>query len=105
MVVTSVKVLRRIGGNLPDQFDAVVDTIRQRQRVEGKIAALTAQGKYQTVSIALVGLALGFGLWLICPEMMQPLIGTIPGKACLGVSMSLFVLGIISIKKLSAVRV
>lgn len=105
MVVTSVRILKRVGGNLPEQFDTVVETIRQRQRVEGKIRSLTAQGRYQTVAIGLVGLVLMGGLWLVAPDMMRPLWSTAPGKVCLGISSALFMIGVISMRKLAHVKV
>ena len=105
MAVTSVRILRRVGGNLPEQFDTVVQTLRERQRVEGKIHAITAQGRYQTVSIGLVGLALAAGLWIVSPEMMRPLVNTVPGRVCLGISGALFCCAVLCMRRLSRVRV
>ena len=54
MFVTSVNILKETGGNLAETFQTIVTTVRERQKVEKKIEALTAQGTMQAVIITLV---------------------------------------------------
>ncbi|MEL4382797.1 type II secretion system F family protein, partial [Shewanella algae] len=44
MFVTAVNILKETGGNLAETFTTIVTTVRERQKVEKKIEALTAQG-------------------------------------------------------------
>jgi len=105
MFVTSISILRRAGGDLPAQFDTVVQTIQRRQRVEGRIRTLTAQGRFQTVAIALIGAGLVAGLWLVSPDMMEPLLNTTPGRLCMGLSAGLFALGVLAMRRMAHVEV
>ena len=54
MFVTSVNILKETGGNLAETFQTITTTVRERQKVEKKIQALTAQGTMQAVIISLV---------------------------------------------------
>jgi len=105
MFVTSVHILRKAGGDLPTQFDMVVKTIQRRQRVEGRIKTLTAQGRFQTIAIALVGVGLSLSLWVVSPDMMRPLLNTTPGRLCFAVSTTLFTLGVLAMRKMARVEV
>ena len=58
MFVTAVNILKETGGNLAETFQTITTTVRERQKVEKKIQALTAQGNMQAVIISLVPLGL-----------------------------------------------
>ena len=47
MFVSSVNILRETGGNLAEVFETIIDVIRERIRLQQKIATATAQGKMQ----------------------------------------------------------
>lgn len=76
MFVTSVNILKETGGNLAETFDTIVNTIRERIKVENKIAALTAQGFYQGVFIMAVPPLLGLVFYQTDPDFMRPLFTT-----------------------------
>jgi tight adherence protein B len=44
-VVSAIDINREVGGDLPAILDNVADTIRERQRVQRQIKALTAEGR------------------------------------------------------------
>jgi tight adherence protein B len=73
MFVTAVNILKETGGNLAETFDTIVFTIRERIKAENKISALTAQGFYQGVVVALIPIFLGGTLYNSDPELMSPL--------------------------------
>jgi tight adherence protein B len=79
MFVTSVNILKETGGNLAETFDTIVTTIRDRIKVEGKIAALTAQGFYQGVFVMAIPPILGIVFYQTDPEFMMPLFTTVIG--------------------------
>jgi tight adherence protein B len=73
LVVTSTIVARQLGGNIAEMFDTIAATIRERFRLEGKIRALTAQGKLQGWIVAMMPLVLGLVINWMRPDLMQPM--------------------------------
>ncbi|MBI1859294.1 MAG: type II secretion system F family protein, partial [Deltaproteobacteria bacterium] len=73
MFTTSVNILKETGGNLAETFDTISQTIRDRIKVESKIAAMTAQGVLQGIIVVLMPFALGGILYLIDPARIQPM--------------------------------
>ena len=54
MMVVAVNILKETGGNIAETLAVISDTIRQRQKVESKIRAKTAQGLMQARIISAV---------------------------------------------------
>ena len=73
MLVTSVNILKETGGNLAETFATVVTTVRERQKVEKKIQALTAQGTMQAIIITLVPFVILGVFLLVDPNYVMPL--------------------------------
>jgi tight adherence protein B len=76
MFVTSVNILKETGGNLAETFDTIVNTIRERIKVENKISALTAQGFYQGVFVMMIPPILAGVFYQTDPDFMRPLFTT-----------------------------
>ncbi len=93
MFVTSVNILKETGGNLAETFDTIVTTIRERVKVENKIAALTAQGFYQGMLVMAIPPILAVILNQSDPELMRPLFTTLPGWLLILVIILLEVVG------------
>ncbi len=73
LFVTATNVVKDVGGNLSEMFDTIADTLRQRNTIQGKIKALTAQGRMQGMVIGLMPVALGFILYKLDPNLIMPL--------------------------------
>lgn len=73
LVVTATTISRQLGGNMAEMFDTIAATIRERFRLEGKIRALTAQGRLQGWVVALLPLVLGLVMNWMRPDLMQPM--------------------------------
>ncbi len=58
LVITAINVQREVGGNLAEILDTISHTIRERVRIKGQIAALTAQGRATGWVIAALPFAL-----------------------------------------------
>ena len=54
MMVTSINILKETGGNIGETLDVISETIRERQKLDNKIKALTAQGSMQAKIISAV---------------------------------------------------
>lgn len=105
MFVTSVNILKETGGNLAETFQTITTTVRERQKVEKKIEALTAQGTMQAVIITLVPLLLLVIFLVIDPNYVRPLFVTPLGWVALAIMLTLQIIGLIVMKKIVTIKV
>jgi tight adherence protein B len=73
IVVTAILVQRNVGGNLAEILDGVAHMMRERERIRGEIATLTAQGRITGFVIAGLPPALGVIFFLLNPDYMMTL--------------------------------
>jgi len=71
LVVSGMQISREIGGNLADTLERLAITLRSKIEMEGKIDALTAQGRAQGIVMTCLPLVLGYILYLMEPEQMS----------------------------------
>ncbi|MCB9554503.1 MAG: type II secretion system F family protein [Deltaproteobacteria bacterium] len=74
LVVTAIIIARQLGGNMAEIFDTISETIRERFKMEGRIRALTAQGKLQGWIVGAMPLVLALVLNYMRPDLMQPML-------------------------------
>jgi tight adherence protein B len=65
LLITAINVQREVGGNLAEILDVISFTIRERVRIKGEIASLTAQGRITAWVISLLPVALVGILFLV----------------------------------------
>ena len=105
MFVTAVNILKETGGNLAETFQTITSTVRERQKVEQKIQALTAMGNTQAVIVSLVPVAL-LGIFLIVdPNFVMPLFNKALGWVALAVMIVLQVIGLVVMRKIVNIKV
>lgn len=105
IVVVSISIARQAGGNLSEILLHTADTIRERERIKGKIDAITAQGKMSGIVIGSLPVGLSLILYMIDPVMMAPLFLTFAGQLVL-MAVGLFVfVGFIWIRKIIAIDI
>jgi tight adherence protein B len=105
MVVSAMRIAREVGGNLADILESIADTLRKKHVMEGKINALTAQGKIQGLVMTCLPLFLMAALYKMEPEAMAPLFKTPLGWAVLVVIAIMEILGYIFIQKIVTIDV
>ncbi len=105
LVVTSAGVARQLGANMAEMFEAIAATIRERFRLEGKIAALTSQGKLQGMVVAALPLAIGSFLELWRPDLVEPMFESAYGYVLLGTIAVLQAVGFLAIRRIVAIDV
>jgi tight adherence protein B len=105
LVITSILISRDLGGNLTEVFDNIAETIRDRHIIEGKIRALTAQGKLQGVIMALLPFAVGAAIHVIDPTLVEPLYRTEAGWTILVMLLLMVIGGYFWIRKIVAIDV
>jgi len=104
LAVTAVSITREVGGNLAEIFDRIVSMIRERKLLEGKVSAMTAQGKMQAMVVALIPYLLGAVVAKINPEMMKLMWTTLPGYIALGLVILLDSIGYFWVLKLTKIE-
>lgn len=105
MFVTAVNILKETGGNMAETFQTINYTIRERQKIEKKIEALTAQGVMQGIIISLVPVLLLVIFYFADPNYVMPLFTTTLGWIFLLIIMSLIGVGAFFIKKIITIKV
>jgi len=105
LVVTATIIATEIGGNLPEVLNNIAETIRQRHTIEGKIKALTAQGKAQAVVICLLPIFIGVALNFVTPDLMRPMFESWQGWILIAIIVIMEVVGAFFIRKIVIIDV
>jgi tight adherence protein B len=105
MFVTAINILKETGGNLAETFETIVTTIRERQKVEKKIQALTAQGLMQGLIVTMIPFILAGVFLVIDPNYIKPMFNTTLGLVLLFAMLGLQIIGGILIKKIVTIKV
>jgi tight adherence protein B len=105
MFVTSVNILNETGGNMAETFQTITFTIRERQKIEKKIEALTAQGVTQGIIITAIPFGLLAVFYVVDPTYVQPLFTTTLGLIALVAMIGLQIIGGLAIKKIVKIQV
>jgi tight adherence protein B len=100
LVVVSTNIARQLGGNMAEMFDTISATIRERFRIEGRIKALTAQGKLQGWIVASLPLVLWFVMDYMRPDLMEPMLLHWFGYVLIGVIIFMEALGVFFIRRI-----
>ncbi len=105
MFVTSVNILKETGGNMAETFQTIQYTVRERQKIEKKIEALTAQGVTQAVIITLVPFLLLIVFYVVDPNFVLPLFTKPLGWLALMIMLGLQVTGGLLMRKIIKIQV
>lgn len=100
LVVTSINISRQLGGNMAEMFETLAASIRERFRLEGKIDALTSQGRMQGWVVAAMPPSLGLVLNWMRPDLMEPMMDHWFGYVLVALIMIMEVLGILIIRRI-----
>ena len=105
LVAASTNLARQMGGNLAGMFETIAGTVRERFRLEGRIRALTSQGKLQGIIVAALPVFVAAFLDWYRPDLMQPLFETAYGYALIGAIVLLETTGFVLIRRIVAIDV
>lgn len=100
LVVTSTNIARQLGGNMAEMFETISAVIRDRFRIEGKIDALTGQGKLQGWIVASMPGVLGLVLNSMRPDLMQPMLNHLFGYILVTLILVMELMGILLIRRI-----
>jgi tight adherence protein B len=105
MFSAALRIAREVGGNLAEILERLSDTLRRKATMEGKIDALTSQGRMQGYVMTGLPVVLGGLLYFLEPESMSKLFTTPQGWVVLAVVAVMEVTGYIFINKIVAIDV
>jgi tight adherence protein B len=105
MFVVAINILKETGGNLSETFTTIVTTIRERQKLEKKIAAMTAQGIMQGIIVTSIPFILLGVFYALDPSHIEPMFNTTIGLLMLAGMLVLQIIGGVMIKKIVTIKV
>lgn len=105
IVVAAYTIQRKVGGNLAAIFETTAGTIRERIRIQGQINTLTTQGKLSGVIVALIPFIIGGIISTLMPQMMSDFVGSFAGKVCIGIALTMQMIGALAIKKIVTIEI
>ncbi|MCO7223837.1 type II secretion system F family protein [Pleionea sp. CnH1-48] len=100
LVISGMQISREIGGNLADTLERLADTLRRKIEMEGKIDALTAQGRAQGFVMTALPILLGLVLYQMEPEQMSLLWEKWYGWIVIAIVVLMEVMGYFFIRKI-----
>lgn len=100
LVVSGMQISKEIGGNLAETLERLSDTLRRKLEMEGKIDALTGQGKMQGIVMTALPLFIGFILYHMEPTHMMRLFTEPMGWAVCAVTVIMLYVGYTFIRKI-----
>jgi len=100
LVVSGMQISKEIGGNLAETLERLADTLRRKLEMEGKIDALTGQGKMQGIVMTALPLFIGFILYHMEPVHMMRLFTEPMGWAVCAITAIMLYVGYTFIRKI-----
>lgn len=105
LFVSALTIAKEVGGNLSEVLERLSSALRAKAVMEGKIRALTAQGKLQGLIVGLLPIFLAGILYLMDPPAMVPLFTTLYGWGVMAAVAVLLLLGGVFIRKIVSIDV
>ena len=105
LFVSALTIAKEVGGNLSEILERLASTLRAKATMEGKIRALTSQGKLQGMIVGLLPIFLALVLYSMDPQAMLPLFTTVYGWGVMAAIAVLLMLGAFVIRKIVTIDV
>ena len=105
LVVTATNISKQLGGNMAEMYDIISSTIRERFRLEGRIRALTSQGKMQGWVVGSMPIILGLILNYMRPDLMEPMLHSWFGYGLITTVIVMEIIGIWMIRRIVAIDI
>jgi len=100
IAIIAINIAQEVGGNLAETLARLSETMRKRKEIQGKINALTTQGKISGIITAMTPVALFVFIYWMNPDVMSPMITTTMGNLMLVVIALLIFSGFMVIRKI-----
>lgn len=100
ILASGVGVTKRSGGDMTQIFQNIAQVIRDQANIEGKLNAVTAQGRFQGLVLGLMPFALMIVLYFVDPSHIEVLFGYKFGMFAVGAVVVMVILAQAWIRKL-----
>lgn len=99
----SMLIQKETGGNLAEILGGIAETIRARYRFQGKLRALTAEGRASATVLGVLPFFLVLGLEVLNPKYFDPLFATTTGNVVLLYTLATWAGGLLWLFRLTKV--
>ncbi len=105
LMVRAILIQRQVGGNLSSILEVIVNTIRERKKLERRVRTLTAQGRLSGKIIGALPFFLGLFIYLINPEYITDFLGNTVGRVAISIGILCALAGYMVINRISKIEV
>jgi tight adherence protein B len=105
LVATAYSIHRTVGGNLAEILDNIAYTIRERVRIKGEIATLTAQARASGTLITFLPIVLAAFMFFVTPTYFRPMFDNFIGWILIAIGLLMIFLGNLIIRRVIAIEV
>jgi tight adherence protein B len=104
LLFTAIEMHRQRGGDTGESLDRIAESIRELQRLEGKLDALTSQGRFQAWAMAIMPVVFLGLLYMIDRQGVELLFTQPLGRMLMLVAVLLIATGVVWIRRIMAVE-
>src|SRR5450759_1807336 len=105
LVATAYSIHRTVGGNLAEILDNIAYTIRERVRIKGEIATLTAQARASGTLITFLPIVLAVFMYFVTPTYFRPMFENFIGWILIAIGAFMIFIGNLIIRRVVAIEV
>jgi tight adherence protein B len=105
LMIQAILIQRQIGGNLAVVLETIIQTIRDRIRIQRQVTTLTAQGRLSGMVVGLLPFVLGLILYFIEPNYIGSLFHNSIGLMMVGAGLISGAIGFVFVRKLTTIEV
>jgi tight adherence protein B len=100
----AVAIHREVGGNLGEVLDHVGETIRERNQIRRQVRTLSAEGRISANVLIALPLGIAAILAIVSPDYITLFISTPLGMVLIGISVVLFIIGVLWLRQITKIK-
>ncbi|MDF2882564.1 MAG: type secretion system protein [Clostridiaceae bacterium] len=105
LMIRAILIQRQVGGNLSSILEIIVNTIRERKKLERRVRTLTAQGRLSGKIIGALPFFLAGFIYLLNPEYITDFLKNTAGQLAISIGILLALVGRIVINRITKIEV
>jgi tight adherence protein B len=105
LLFTAIEMHRLRGGDTGESLDRIAESIREIQRLEGKLDAVTAEGRFQAIMMACIPFVVLGIYWFIDPQGVAMLFREPLGRLLLLFALGMVVTAFLWIRRIMAIDI
>ncbi|MHC1721438.1 MAG: type II secretion system F family protein [Clostridiaceae bacterium] len=105
LMIHAVLIQKQIGGNLSLILETIVNTIRERKKLQRHVKTLTAQGRLSGRVIAALPLVVAFIMYMTNRDMIVGFVTNRYGQIAIAIGLVMCIIGFVTINKITKLEV